>query len=494
MNRNLLLRVTAPAIAVGLLLLVASSAGVWYIYHIQRNLAGILSENVTSLQAAQELELAVRQLRFHSLLYLMDPGPSRISPIELDEKRFDTALALAQQWTTMPDDQQCVQKIADGYAKFQTEQARLRAAAVPGQPAAELHTLVDTHPIRSIADSCQELLQINKVRMERTAENVRKAAIQGIAAIVILGLLGPIGGLLMGYGVARGLKQSIYRLSVRVQDMAQHLSRDVATVNVVADGDFQSLDQRMQEIVRQVEEVASRLHRQTQELLRAEQLAAVGQLAAGVAHEVRNPLAGIKMLVEATHRAEKPRPLNANDVKLIERELNRVERTVQGLLDYARLPTPLMAPCDLTEVVNSAYSVIRAKAEKQGVAVRLQGTTASAIAVIDRDQIHNVFVNLMLNALDAMPEGGQLDVSWKATELKTIELSVVDNGSGIPDEVAKKMFTPFATTKPTGTGLGLYLVNRILAGHGGTITASNRAEGGACFVLSLPEPVMGTST
>ena len=202
-----------------------------------------------------------------------------------------------------PDDSATLQSIRERYDQYQSEQAHLRSEVSPGKPATNLHAVADSHPVRAITDACVRLLTINKDRMLKTAEDAHRAARQGNWALLALGIAGPISGLVMGYGVG-GLRKSIYRLSVRVQDMAHHLDQDVATVNVVADGDFHSLDNQMQRIVGQIEQVAGRLQRQQRKLARAEQLSAVGQLAAGIAHEVRNPLTGVKMLVEAAQRPQ----------------------------------------------------------------------------------------------------------------------------------------------------------------------------------------------
>ncbi len=486
MNARLILRVTAPAVAVGLLLLAAGLAGARYINRLQRNLADILQENVTSLQAAQELEIRVRQLRFRSLLYLMDPVPERLAPIRQAEQRFEEALDTARESAATPDEQAYVQAIQAGYQRYHEEQARLRAEARPGRSAPELQALADTHPIQQVVTPCQGLSRLNQEKMAEAAEESRRLAQQGNVAMLLLGLLGPVGGIVMGYGVTRGLRRSIYRLSVHVQDMAQHLDRDVATVSVVADGDFHSLDRQMQQIVGQVEAVAERLQQHQRELLRAEQLAAVGQLAAGVAHEVRNPLTGIKMLVEAARRPGNARPLDAEDLRMIHREITRLEQTVQGLLDFARLPAPQRAPCDLGEIVRQARDLVRGRAESQRVTVELCDPGRPVVAEVDRNQMHKVLVNLFLNALDAMPDGGRLEVAWEAPAAGAVRLTVADTGAGIPQAVAGRLFTPFATTKPTGTGLGLSLSARIVQEHGGRLRGENRDGGGACFTISLP--------
>jgi signal transduction histidine kinase len=486
MNHRLLLRVTAPTVAVGLLLLAASLAGMFYIHRLQKSLADILTRNVASLQAAQELEIRVRQLRFHNLLYAMDPVPSRLAPIEDDNQRFEEALDLARQAADTPEEVALVQNIEAVYHKYQESQAELRTAASRRLAGADLAAFLDAHPARLVATPCQQLLRITKQKMEETARESQRVSAGGMTWMFYLGLAGPIGGLLMGYGVARGLKQSIYRLSVRVQDMAQRLDRDVASFNVVADGDIASLDEQMQQVVGQIEAVAQRLQQHQREMLRAEQLSAVGQLAAGVAHEVRNPLTGIKMLVEAALRPDHPRPLDREDLGVIHREIARLEEIVQGFLDFARLPAPQRRPCDLREVVTQARDLVRARAERQHVAVATELPAEPVTGNVDRGQLGTVVVNLFLNSLDAMPGGGTLTAHLEGTAAGKVRLMVTDTGGGIPAAIADRLFTPFSTTKPTGTGLGLSLSRRIVEEHGGTIAAANRPEGGACFAITLP--------
>jgi signal transduction histidine kinase len=485
-NQRLLFRVTAPAVLVGVLLLAACVAAVWYINRLQASLADVLSENATSLQASQELEIRVRQLRFHSLLYLMDPQPDRLGRIAEDQQLFEDALLPARRSAKSPEEQDVLHEIESGYAQYKEEQDRLRAA-VEHKPAAEFAKLVDSHPIKGlVVEPCQKLLTINKDKMNRTAAESQRVSSQVTWAMLVLGLAGPVGGLIMGYGVARGLRRSLYRLSVRVQDVAQRLDRDEASVNVAADGDLSGLDRQLQHIVEQVEDAAARLRRQQRELVRAEQLSAVGQLAASVAHEIRNPLTGIKMLVEGALRPRSSSPLNAEDLRVIHGEVVRLEQTVQHLLEFARLPAPEKASIDLREIVHQARDLVRVRAERQRVEVRVLTPDSPVVASVDRGQLSTVLVNLFLNALDAMPGGGRLDVRLEALASAGIRLFVNDTGDGIPPAIAARLFTPFATTKPTGTGLGLSLSKRILEEHDGSIEAANRPEGGASFLLTLP--------
>ncbi len=486
MNRKVLFQVTLPAFVIGAILLGACLVSGWYIDRLQTNLTNVLSQDVTSLEAAQELEIRVRQMRFHTFLYLIDPKPERLDPIEQDHLSFEKALAHARESSGSPEETKIVQAIEDGYQRYHAELAQLRRELAKWGPQTNFGKLTDSHPVRHVVEPCQELLRMNKESMEETAQESARVTGQAHRTMLLLGILGPVGGLIIGYGVARALSRSIYRLSVRVQDVARHLDQKVASVSLVHDGDFQGLDRQLQDIVRRVEEVAVRLQQQQREMLRAEQLSAVGQLAAGVAHEVRNPLTSIKMLVEAALRPSNAKALTAEDLKVIYREIARLEQRVQAFLDFARLPTPKRALCDIRGPITQAVELIRARARAQAVEISVQLPERPPLGFLDAEQMRTVFINLFLNALDAMPQGGRLELRMSAEATGNTRLEITDTGSGIAPEIAERLFTPFTSTKPTGTGLGLSISRRIVEEHGGVITARNGPQDGACFAIDLP--------
>ena len=229
------------------------------------------------------------------------------------------------------------------------------------------------------------------------------------------------------------------------------------------------------------------LRRQQQEVLRAEHLAAVGRLAAGVAHEVRNPLATIKLLVEGALRREEPRPLSREQLTVLYGEAARLERTVQEFLDFARPPRLQRRPTDLREVIEQAAALVRARAQRQHVRLLAPLPAAPVPAVVDPGQLGTVLVNLLLNALDALPGGGSVEVSLEPGPAE-VTLAVRDSGPGFPPDVLGQLFTPFLSSKPTGTGLGLCICRRVVEDHGGRLVVANRPEGGACVSIVLPAP------
>ena len=486
MNQRILIQVTGPAVIIGVLLLAACLVGAWYISRLQADFANILTENVHSLEAAQDLEIRVRQLRFHSFLHLFDPSSMRRSAIAKDQEHFEQSLAVARRLANTQEERGCVQEIDSGYQKYKIELALLPDEITKAGSSANLGKLADAHPVAYVVEPCQRLLQLNKEAMQRTALESNNASARARLAILLLGLAGPAGGIVIGYGVARGLSRSIYQLSVRVQNIAQRLDQDVTSVQIAADGDLEILDRQLQHVVAKVEEVAERVQEHQRDMLRAEQLSAVGQLGASVAHEVRNPLTSIKMLVDAALRTKNRKPLTSEDLQVIRGEVVRLEQTVQGLLDFTRLPAPERRVLDLRTAIQQAIDLVGPRARQQGVEITAGNGKTPVSVDADRSQLHTVLVNILLNALDAMPNGGSLTINLECTPDQEARIGVADTGPGIPPEMFRRLFTPFASSKPTGTGLGLSISRRIIEEHGGRITAKNRQPNGACFVITLP--------
>jgi two-component system sensor histidine kinase HydH len=485
MNRRILILVTAPMVLIAVVLSGACLVTAWYVSRVQQNVAAILANHVVSMQAAQQMEINLRQLRFHCFLALVDPNPALAVDIQADQERFQSWLVQAEQTSFTPEEYRLVKAIKEGYDRYRREFAVLEEEVRRSGPRHDYRELADIHPVRHIVEPCREYLAINEQQVSQAAQETSRLSEQLRLAMLLLGLGGPLGGVLGGYGIARGLSRSLYRLSVRIQDVAQQLEQDVASVSLVADGDLHHLDRQLEHVVQRVAEVTERVQDQQREVLRAQQMAAVGQLAASVAHEVRNPLTAIKMLTEAAALGEQPRPFTADNLRVVHREVLRLERTVQNFLSFARLPKPQRRRCNLVQVVTQATELVQARARQQRIELRVRCPATPVQAHVDADQVCSVLVNLLINALDALPGGGVLDVEL-ACRRNGLHLSIADNGPGIAPEMHDRLFTPFATTKPTGSGLGLSVSRRIVEQHGGSIAAANRPEGGARFTVTLP--------
>jgi two-component system sensor histidine kinase HydH len=226
-------------------------------------------------------------------------------------------------------------------------------------------------------------------------------------------------------------------------------------------------------------------------VLRAEQLAAVGQVAAGVAHELRNPLTSVKMLVQTALERHAGDGLPPEDLDLMEHEIRRMEQCIQMFLDFARPPRSERRRADLIEVIRRALALVEGRARRQKVSLTADLPREAVYLMIDPEQVRQVVVNLLLNSLDALPRGGtahlEVLVGNGQSPFPRVEVRVSDTGPGIAPRIRDRLFEPFVSSKETGMGLGLSICKRLIEAHGGTIRGENGPEGGARFSFTLPD-------
>lgn len=222
-------------------------------------------------------------------------------------------------------------------------------------------------------------------------------------------------------------------------------------------------------------------------MARAEQLALIGEMAAGLAHEVKNPLAGMKgaleIILEDLPDGNPHRPVLHHVLE----EIQRINRIITDLLDYARPRPPSHVQTDVNRLVEHVVSATRVQLVNNHITVEFQPAPELPSIIVDPDELQKVVLNLLLNAIQAVHDHGHIVVrtSYDPQE-RAIKLSVTDDGEGIPPENLDKIFRPFFTTKKRGTGLGLATCQRIVTGYGGTITVTSEVGKGSTFTVTLP--------
>lgn len=229
----------------------------------------------------------------------------------------------------------------------------------------------------------------------------------------------------------------------------------------------------------------SELRQLESELRRSERMAALGKMAAGVAHELRNPLSSIKGLAVLLKAKVAGDPEGNQTADVLVKEVERLNRSISELLDYARPEKLQLEPVSLRTILEKATTLVGIDAESLGVAISTAYLPDGDIALVDEDKMNQVFLNLLLNALQAMVNGGELNIR---TELdKQMILCIIeDNGEGIAKENLSRIFDPYFTTKSDGTGLGLALSAKIVEEHGGSITLESRHGYGTRVMVRLP--------
>ncbi|MBI5524493.1 MAG: hypothetical protein HY910_17850 [Desulfarculus sp.] len=227
------------------------------------------------------------------------------------------------------------------------------------------------------------------------------------------------------------------------------------------------------------------LTRLRKEVAEAAHLAAVGRLAGSVAHEVRNPLSALRGLVQFLAKGREPGSKEAEYASVAVSEVDRLERVVSGLLEYTRPRQPRRFPLDLGESLRGTLDLMADDPRAQGVTMDLEVPEGLPPVQADPDQLRQVLVNLVVNALEALDGRGRLLIQAQAKK-ERVEVKVSDNGPGLPPGDPQQVFDPFFSTRERGSGLGLAIARRIAQAHGGDLQAANAAQGGAVFTLTLP--------
>jgi len=230
-----------------------------------------------------------------------------------------------------------------------------------------------------------------------------------------------------------------------------------------------------------------------EQVTRAERLASLGELAAGVAHEIRNPLTGIKGFLQyfQTAGTEEERQ---KYLPMLLREVDRMNKIIEGLLYFARPCQAALALTDLNRVIQDTMMLIRSRAQHQGIVFTINLPADLPQVELDEEQYKQVFLNLFINSVQAMEQAGSVHVSGRyIREADAVELSFADNGPGIEEHLKKKVFDPFFTTKKTGTGLGLSVVHRLVTAQGGNVFLEDNPGGGTIVRLIIPRMRKGES-
>ena len=227
------------------------------------------------------------------------------------------------------------------------------------------------------------------------------------------------------------------------------------------------------------------------DLRRSERLSALGRLVAGVAHEVRNPLAAIKLKVQMARRARNAPDKLDDTFRVITEEIERLDALVRRLLEFGRTQSLEQSELDLCELARHRAALFNDMAERAGVKIDIHASPETVMVEGDRERLSQVLDNLIQNALEAMPDGGRLTISCEVTTTEDghalARLGVEDTGRGIAVEHHERIFEPFFTAREAGTGLGLAIAREIVEAHGGRLNFVSRDRSGAFFLIELPQ-------
>lgn len=258
------------------------------------------------------------------------------------------------------------------------------------------------------------------------------------------------------------------------------------TIGVIASKDRKhrrALEQTSRELAAAHEE----LQRSFEHLKRADRLASLGQLSASIAHEIRNPLGSIKGAAEILEDRLLDEDVKQEFIGVIKEETTRLNAIVNSFLEFARPRRPLVEPSSVNDLIDSTLALLENQAERSRVRISRKLKDSLPLINLDPDQIRQVLLNVMLNGIEAMPEGGVLEVRSEIDRRQgAVVIEISDTGEGLEDAELDHVFDPFFTTKPQGTGLGLSISFQVMENHGGKILARRNLDRGLTLRIELP--------
>lgn len=469
------------------------------------------ASRVARQAVTRELELADDATGMSAFLYqkgfvaeyLLTGNRRWLQDLERSRPDFESWLVRAEEKVGDANGRRLLNEIRVEYAAFDRVRRHAIALFEGGQIAesrAELEAnRLHAQRLRGLFDRLAHGVRSDaNDRMARAERSVR-----GLAGLLVAtSLLGASASLLVGFLWARRITRPIYELQVRVESAAERIRLEVGPGRLGLD----ALGDQVTALVEKLEQTDVALAEHRRRLIQSEKLSAVGELAAKLAHEVLNPLAGIKSAMQvlarqgdgngpghAREQGQDPGARIASVVEAVDHEITRVDGLLRRLMSYARPLAPRMQVVTVAAVLDGALDAARPHLERRGA--KVERSEEPALPAIEADPLllTRALVNLLSNAADAMaPGGGSVELHagrTAGTGRDEVVIRVADRGPGIPDVVAAQLFKPFFTTKPDGNGLGLALSHNILLEHGGRVTARNRASGdgaGAIFELALP--------
>ena len=455
---------------------------VWHTDAIDSLITSLIDKNVTSYRAAEELRGALLQQKGYLTYYFLSGDPDWLKQLEKYQRSFKGWLKIAQETAYTPTMKEILEQISESYEQYILARQQVIDLYKTGQreAGAKLHWEV-RQQFLELCDLCERYKLIHEQRIQEARSKSRaQAQFINTLSLIVMPLVAVL-GMLLGYILVKQILGPIRQL------MAETGQADATPLEV---DEVKALSRRVHSLIENVDQTQIKLERSQVHLLQSEKLALVGKLAAGVAHSIRNPLTSVKIRLFSLRRTLNLDPSQQEDLEVISEEIRHIDTIVRNFLEFSRPPKLKMQKVSPSEVVDQALQLLHHRLENYNVTTRLIRSRRLPEIWADPDQLKEVLVNLLVNACEAMGDGGLITITETEDFVETTGpltiIQVEDNGPGITESMQDKIFQPFYSSKEEGTGLGLSIAARIIQEHGGWIDLSSREGQGTTFSISLP--------
>ncbi|MGC9965915.1 MAG: ATP-binding protein [Syntrophobacteraceae bacterium] len=472
--------------AIGTLVVIAMLGGsttIWMVHLMDSAVSSVIRTKVAALNVSQELESSLAMQRGLLSYYYIDGNSEWLTQIDQHRYEFESWLKKAREFADSDRERELLNDIESKYIRYtnQREQAIELYKAGRREEGYALHKEV-RNPFYAVRDLCEQFKRAQYDRVGSISEDI-KVQVKFFDTTAILAMI-----CALGLGITLGVLL-LNRVLVPIRLLALTANRD-GGVSLDEPDEVKALGKKIQGLIESVDTTRIELEQSREHLLQSEKLAQTGKLAAGVAHSIRNPLTSVKMRLFSLERTLSLSAAQKEDFDVISEEIRHIDTIVGNFLEFSRPPKLKIQKASPSEVVDMAVQLLRHRIESYGVSLELMRNRKLPEVDCDPEQLKEVLVNLIVNACEAMGDGGHILITEEegASEPmgRVVVIRVSDSGPGIAEAIRDKIFEPFYTTKQEGTGLGLSIAARIIEEHKGCLSVKGRPHKGTTFTITLP--------
>ncbi len=462
--------------------LCAGTGMIWYTLTMERILTRIIEKDLRAFQTAESLEIALVNQKGFVSYYFLDGDPDWLRQLGEYRQIFKERLEQASMLADTPEQKEAISKIEKEYLLYVNAKDKVIDFYLKGrrEEGTKLHTQV-----RGLFSKLLELCQAYRNIHTKNIVNEKRAA-QVEAERLRIGLVGAI--LIVFFMASLLVLVLIRQIFNPVMEITREADREGGLH--LPRNEIMALSKSVRGLIEDMDTTHSELEKSREHLLHSEKMAMVGKLAAGMAHSIRNPFTSIKMRLFSLSRSSNMSDTQRDDINVISEEIRHIDTIVQNFLEFSRPPRLKKRVISPSRVVDSAIQLLERRLKSYDVEVSIVREKMAPETMADPEQLKEVFVNLVVNACEAMKNGGMIVITeeevCREVGKRWIVIRVGDNGPGIPPAICRKIFQPFYSTKEEGTGLGLSIVSRIIEEHEGIIEVDSNEGRGTTFTISLP--------
>ncbi len=490
MRQNLATKFVLIVSAIVVVALLNGLTAIIFTRSVVRSFDSAISKNLPSIKAAEELQIALLEQKGLVSAYILADGDSSwLERLRNAEATFGASLSRARESAHTPEERAILDRLEPVVAEHQVKCDKAALQFAGGHRDEAVSVLL--HEVWPAFDKAyqlsEEFIEANDRYVGATTKQGEQSVVWAMWGIAVWSLCTVGLSAMLLWLLFRGVIIPLRHMASNARDfMGGH---SAATVDSI-DDELHSIGIYFQTLMSEMADTRLALTETRNRMLNAEKLAAVGKLAASVAHEMRNPLSSMKMWLHSIRKTAGAEPAMDRKFQILSDEINRLERIVRNVLEFSRPPTLTLQPCSVVDVIGRVLEIATPALEAGNIRVAQSHASELPKVMADSEQLTQVFANLLGNAAEAMPGGGEISISSTAEAddrgSSGVVVRIRDQGQGVPEDVRVRLFEPFFTTKDEGTGLGLCIAANIMARHGGQLVLESSTPRGATFAVRIP--------